>query len=85
MLPVDKPKSFELAAIVAHCNDVSLELPGQGLVSDPFGIIQNVVEQPEDLLVVVLVEVESQLPKTFFPPLLFPTFLTSRPGRGLFF
>ena len=85
MLPVDQSKSLELATIVAHCNDVGLELSGQGLVCDPFGIIQNVLEQPEYLLVVVLVEVESQLPKTFFPPLLFPTFLTSRPGRGLFF
>lgn len=61
MLPVDESQFFEFAAIVADGDDVSPESFGEDFVGDALGVVEDVLHEEEDLPVVVLVEIESQL------------------------
>lgn len=61
VLPVDESQFFEFAAIVADGDDVSPESFGEDFVGDALGVVEDVLHEEEDLPVVVLVEIESQL------------------------
>lgn len=85
VLPVDEAQLLEFAAIVADSDDVGLEFLGEGLVGDAAGVGENLVEEQEDLLVVVPVEVQSQLGQTLLLLVLFDPLAASSPRGVVFF
>ncbi len=70
---------------MADSDDVCLEFLCKGLIGESLGVLDDMLEEREDLLVVLPVKVETQLLQTLSPFILLVVTLTSRPPMHIFF
>lgn len=70
---------------MTNCDYVRIESPGKTLIGDSCGVREDVFEQQKDLLIVIPVQVKTQLLQTFLALLLLMAGLASRPCEVIFF
>ena len=85
MLPVNKSKFLELAAIVANIYDICFQFFCKGVIGDSSRTVENVLKECEDLAITLSIKVETKLPQSFLTLILLFGGVASSPQLLIFF